>query len=272
MLEVSPKTLRQWLKHSHLSLHQSPKDARIKCLTLEQVQQLATSHDRSIEQDAISQREPLILVQPEKPTYLQPARGHDPDLVKSLSSLEATVANLQQQVAQLALQLVHERELRYERRLSTLEALMQPNLGLPPATKPSEISAPACPQDEGSLGQWRPNPAELRTRSGVIPLIEYAADGTYVIICPQEGELFFAPDSQEWFDWLASLSSFHFEGQLGRFHAYRESRRSGPRRTWKAVRGKRNRNYKCYLGVTDRLTISCLEQAAATLQSHVTAL
>jgi hypothetical protein len=51
-------------------------------------------------------------------------------------------------------------------------------------------------------------PAERRSRSRVISLIEYGAHGNYVTISPQEGELFLTPDSPEWFDWLASLSSF----------------------------------------------------------------
>jgi hypothetical protein len=41
MLGIDPKTLRHWLTQAHLPLHTHPTDARIKCLTLEQVQQLA---------------------------------------------------------------------------------------------------------------------------------------------------------------------------------------------------------------------------------------
>jgi hypothetical protein len=93
-----------------------------------------------------------------------------------------------------------------------------------------------------------------------------------VIINPEGGELSLSPDSPEWFDWLASLSSFRFVGQLGRFTAAREIRRSEPTRRWAAVRGRHNRTYKCYLGLTDRLTISCLEQAAARLQSRIASL
>jgi len=98
MLGVSAKTLRQWLKHSHLSLHQSPMDARVKCLTIEQVQQLAILHGRSIKPDVIPPPEPepapLAPVQPEKPTHLQPRSQlpstfrDDSDLARSLSSLE----------------------------------------------------------------------------------------------------------------------------------------------------------------------------------------
>ena len=40
------------------------------------------------------------------------------------------------------------------------------------------------------------------------------------------GELAFATDSLEWFEWLCSLSSFRFIGHSGRFTAYREGQRS----------------------------------------------
>jgi hypothetical protein len=282
MLEVSAKTLRQWLKHSNMSLHQSPMDARVKCLTIEQLEQLAILHGRSLKRDVVAPPEPeptpLAPVQVDAPTHLQAGSQlpstfrDDSDLAKSLSSLEAVVANLQQQVTQLAIELLQERERTFERRLSTLEALMLQRLGATPGMEVPEIPAGACPQDESSPRQWCPNPAELRARSRIIPLIEYGADGTYVIISPQEDELFFDPDSPSWFDWLASLSSFRFVGQLGRFTAYRETRRSGPTRGWSATRCFHGQRYKCYLGVTDRLTTSVLEQAAATLQSHMTVL
>jgi hypothetical protein len=274
MLTVSPKTLRQWIKHSNLSLQSHATDARIKCLTIEQVQQLATLHGRSIEQNAVSP--PAIpLIQPEMSAHLQlesqlPSTHRvDSDIVSSLSSLEATVANLQQQVAQLALELVHERELRYERRLSTLEALINPSVE--PAVGSQEMEMQTLPNEQPPVGRCL-HPAELRARSRAISLIEYGAHDTYVIISPQEGELFFTPDSPEWFDWLACLSSFRFVGQLGRFTAYRDSRRSGATRRWSAVRCIHGRNFKCYLGTTDHLTISVLEQAAVTLQSHIASL
>jgi hypothetical protein len=282
MLGVSAKTLRQWLKHSHMSLHQSPMDARVKCLTIEQLEQLAILHGRSIKLDVIAPPEPepapLAPVQPEKPTHLQPRSQlpspfrDDSDLAKSLSSLEAVVANLQQQVTQLALELLHERERTFERRLSTLEALVMPPIEPPPSSQATSVENLSSPSDEVSDVRWRPNPAELRARSRLISLIEYGARGTYVIISPQAGELSIVPDSQEWFDWLASLSSFRFMGPSGRFTAYRESTRNGPTRGWSAVRCVRGHRYKCYLGVTDRLTISRLEQATAILQSHMTSL
>ena len=113
---------------------------------------------------------------------------------------------------------------------------------------------------------------ERSPRSRVVSLIEYAADGAYVIISPQKGELFFAPDSPQWFEWLASLSSFRFIGQLGRFSAHREVRHGQSSRRWSANLSIHNRNYTCYLGITDNLTISCLEQTAAILQSRAKSL
>lgn len=274
MLSVDAKTLRQWLKHSHLSLHQSPTDARVKCLTIEQVQHLAILHGRSIQQDASAvplvppEMPPESLMIPNVPSTL-PATA---ELVDKLSSLEATVTILQQQVTHLALQLLHERERAFEHRLRTLEAFVQ-QTGEPSLCQ-QEVKEAALSDSSAQPSSPRrcPNPGELRGRSRLVPLIEYGAHGSYVIISPQEGELSFAPDSREWFEWLASLSSFRFVGQRGRFSAARENRRGQPTRQWAAVRGKQNRTYKSYLGVTDHLTISRLEQVAAKLQSHMTSL
>jgi hypothetical protein len=122
----------------------------------------------------------------------------------------------------------------------------------------------------GGPGQGRRlHPAEIRARSRVLPLIEYGAHGSYVVICPQEGELHLTPDSSEWFDWLATLSSFRFVGQQGRFSAYRKGRMS---RRWSAYRTMHQHDYQHYLGTTDPLTIDYLEQMAAKLQSYMAAL
>jgi hypothetical protein len=84
--------------------------------------------------------------------------------------------------------------------------------------------------------------------------------------------LHLVPDSPEWFEWLATISSFRFVGQQGRFTAYRDTKHRCPTRSWRAYRYIHQRNYKCSLGVTDALTLACLEQAAATLQAHMPAL
>ena len=80
------------------------------------------------------------------------------------------------------------------------------------------------------------------------------------------------PDSAEWFEWLATISSFRFVGQQGRFTAYRDTKHGSPTRSWRAYRTIHQHNYKCSLGVTDALTLACLEQAAATLQAHLPSL
>ena len=83
------------------------------------------------------------------------------------------------------------------------------------------------------------------------------------------GELALIADSPEWFAWLATLPSFRFVGKPRRFTAYRRDRRS---RSWRAHRSIHQHDYKQTLGVTDQLTIQRLEQAAATLQSHLDSL
>jgi hypothetical protein len=77
------------------------------------------------------------------------------------------------------------------------------------------------------------------------------------------------PDSVEWFEWLATISSFRFVGKLGRFTAYRHDRLS---RSWRAHRVIHQHHYKQTLGITDQLTIQRLEQVAAALPSHMAAL
>src|SRR5262249_28818054 len=120
MLGIDAKTLRQWLKQSHLALQTHSTDARIKCLTMEQVHTLATLHHRSVKEGvaAIPEQggapllsanasstgeQPMLPVLPVPGGQLPSTSLSGPDLLQSLLSLQATVANLQQQVAQLAL-------------------------------------------------------------------------------------------------------------------------------------------------------------------------
>ena len=279
MLGIDPKTLRHWLHQAQMPLHVHPTDARIKCLTREQVQQLAVVHARPLTLPEALAPSPLVLSSPlsaeDAPTDTDLAlvqRPHcqsETDLLKKLAHLETHMTTMQQQLAQLALELLQERTERYEQRLHTLEALIQSTerqTALPPALQTMERQ---CQQGETDCKERGLHPAELRARSRVIPLIEYGAGGSYVVICPQEGELHLTPDSPAWFDWLATLSSFRFIGKQGRFTAYRKGRLS---RRWSAYRTMHQHGYQHYLGTTDHLTINCLEQMAATLQSHMAAL
>lgn len=288
LLGIDAKTLRKWLQHAHLPLAAHPTDARLKCLTIEQVQQLATLYGRphlapASAPPALLERASSRLAKempppadllPDAPPPKTLSRLPAPilqeaDLIEKLACLERSVATMQEQLAQLALALLHERELRSERRLQALEALI-PQTGRQEASRQELQTMDAEVRQDGGPGQGRRlHPAEIRARSRVLPLIEYGAAGTYVVICPQDGELHLTPDSPQWFDWLATLSSFRFVGQQGRFSAYRKGRMS---RRWSAYRTIHQHDYQHYLGITDHLTIDSLEQMAAKLQSYMAAL
>lgn len=241
MLSIDPKTLRNWLRQANMSLQIHPADRRVKCLSMEQVQHLAALHSRALKSnrtDTSSASEPILF--PEEVARLE-----------QIAHLEAHVAALQQQLVQL-------------RPLPPpVQQIMQQE---DEQTSSQEVSADGTP-DAGYQCGWIPLPAESRRRR-VLPLIEYGAADTYVIVCPQQGELPLAPDSPAWFAWLASLSSFRFIGKSGRLSACR-GYEHGPKRTWYAYRTIRLQDHKHYLGTTDHLTISCLEQMAAKLQSYV---
>jgi hypothetical protein len=250
LLGVDAKTLRQWLKQSQLAVHSHPTDARIRGLKMEDVELLASLHERCITVD-----------EPQHHTGLVTSES-DPALMDKLASLEVTVATLQQHVTQLVL------ELRQERTHSLLALQAFASQSTQGACSP-EISAPLTDQTlpEASMVQAHSlHPAELRARSRVPALIEYDADSSYVLISPQEGELHIRPDSPQWFDWLASLPSFRFRGTHGCFRAYRK----GPNSCgWSARRFSHQRQYYSYLGITSRLTIDRLEEVAAILSSRI---
>jgi len=272
MLGIDAKTLRQWLKQSQLTLQAHPTDARIKCLTTEQVQQLALLHHRSIREEATPLPQDLgslVPTEEQQASQLPLTCLSDPDQVKLLLSLQAAVTSLQQQVAQLALELLQERTGRYAQRLCQMEALLLPDVGVSPAVQ-TPMAAPVA-------DKAHPSPHEVSRSSlaglargnwGKLPLIAYTATGSYVVICPTNGELALLPDTAEWFEWLATLSSFRFLGQQGRLSASRSSGRP----CWMAYRRIHKRCYTYGLGNTKRLTLAHLEQMAATLQSHVPSL
>jgi hypothetical protein len=278
-LSVDPKTLRQWVKHAAMPLQAHPTDARVKCLTLPQVQQLANSHGRTLQPHQPLQHalggaicgcgEPTALPEPALTSALSPMQTASPacpseaDLHQQLVSLQAQVMLLQQQLAHLTSVLFLGPQTSTDHPRASLAALVPPAGPLWPGS-------PALPQQEGhSQAETGPrsHPAESRRRP-LLPLVEYGAHGTYVVICPQQGELLLVPDSPQWFAWLACVSSFRFVGKCGRFTACRVYDK-GPTRSWQAHRVIHQHHYKPHLGVTEHLTIDCLEQAAATLQSHV---
>jgi hypothetical protein len=261
LLTVDPKTLRQWLAQAQMSLHAHPTDARIKCLTHEQVFVLANLHDRVLQSSVFAAFACPTPSQPESPKPFPTAS--DADLHTRLARLEAYVATLQTQLTDLTLQLLREREQRIEERQPALEAerASADHLSVPFSGGASALSCqPAMPA-------LMCHPTEKRNQ--LIPLIEYSARGHYVLISPEEGELPITPDSPEWFAWLASLSSFRFVGKLGRFSARRGYNR-GPNRCWYAQRGIHQKNYSKYIGVSECITVARLEQVAAHFQSYLT--
>ncbi len=280
ILGIDPKTLRNWLRHANMQFATHPTDARLKCLTEAQVQQLATLHDRPLSSPlpahSCQENEALLRLT----TYPLPnSCPLEADLGQSLVRLQAHVTTMQEQLTQLALELLRERArhlellreraLRSEQRLSVLEALVQPAMGSHPSPQVlAETTVADLPDAKPSRERRSPLAAKARGHSRVLPLIAYTATGTYVVICPTLGELPFLPDSPEWFDWLATLNSFRFLGQQGRLSTYRNQGRS----CWMAYRRIHGRRYDHALGNTKHLTIAHLEQMAATLQSYVPSL
>jgi hypothetical protein len=259
LLAIDPKPLRQWLAQAQMSLHAHPSDARIKCLEVEQVFVLANLHDRVLQTSV-----PAAFACPmpseaesQKPLPVVP----DADLRAKLAHMETQIVTLQAQLTDLTLQLLREREQRTEQRLLALEAERIFAADPPRVPFPSSAPSMAC---QPALPALVCHPTEKRNR--LIPLIEYGARGQYVLISPEEGELAIAPDSPEWFTWLASLTSFRFVGQAGRFSARRGYNRR-PNRCWYAQRGIHQKNYSKYIGISEHITTARLEQIAADFQS-----
>jgi len=255
LLVFDLKTLRQWLAQAKMALHTDPANAKIKCVTSEQVQTLARLHGRTLQQDTNTSAASSTPSQAHSQMALSALS--DADLRARLAQMEAQVATLQTQLTDLALQLLKAQEQRTEQRLLRLEAQLSSTRQ--PLLPPSARSVP--------LEQAMPPLAchLTKKRSRLIPLIEYGARGGYVLICPEEGELHIMPDSPEWLAWLATLNSFRFLGQHGRLSTYRNPGRA----CWMAYRRIHGHRYEYALGHTERLTIDRLEQMAATLQSHV---
>ena len=253
LLSIDLKTFHRWLRHAHLPLHAHPTDARLKCLTLVELQHLAAVHARPLSLSAVPSlrsaraREAVWVGETKavpSPHPLPAAGGPQTDLIAQLASLEAQIVVLQEQLAQLT-------------------ALLTPPSPSEQTSTLSERTPALFTAEARSEPGPQPHRAESR-RPPLLPLIEYGAEGRYVVICPLQGELLLVPDSEAWFSWLASLSSFRFVGQSGRFSACRGFSH-GPKRTWHAYRIIHQHTHKHYLGVTEHLTLARMEQVAALL-------
>lgn len=259
LLGIDPKTLRRWRIQANLSVHHHSCDARIQCLTSDQLLHLSSLHRRILsptqEHSSSWQEVPESLqsltVSSASPVTMPVPSLHENELaMKTMVELQTQLLALQQGLLLVTQQL---RALQEHQRagswstsqpLPVVEALPQPELDAQTDT------------------------AKPQKRTQVIPLIEYATQGTYVIICPVEGQIHVLPDSPEWFAWLASVSSFRFLGPSGRFTAS-HGHPSSSGVSWRAHRQIRSRSYNQRLGKTQFLTIAALEQAATALQSHL---
>ncbi|BCL83197.1 LuxR family transcriptional regulator [Ktedonobacteria bacterium brp13] len=98
---------------------------------------------------------------------------------------------------------------------------------------------------------------------GVIWRLERAA---YDIYQDQRRHLLsFEPGSLEWFDWLATRSSFTFQGKNGAMTVCQERRQHGGS-YWYAYRRNAQKVVKKYLGRSRELTVERLEEVAQQLQ------
>jgi hypothetical protein len=286
LLGIHPKTLRHWLTAAEFPLAAHPTDARLKCVAEEHLLSLATQHGRPLlalspvpvlETDAASALAaeyvtplPAPEGEPAHQAAVLPASAASlVDLLQQLVQLHTQLATLQHQLTGLALALLPERTGRSVHQLSPLEGRVPQPLESWQASQQTDLAGPLAPSPPPAP---RLLPAEVRARSRVTALIEYGAQGQYVAVCPRLGVLSLIPDSPAWFDWLAQLASFRFLGPAGRFSACRASEKGQYTRCWAARRWFHGHDFWHYLGVTDRLTLACLEQAAAALQARVDAL
>src|SRR6266487_3250120 len=209
LLDVDPKTLRLWLTSARLSCTRSPTDTRLKCLTPLQLHQLAELHGRFLPDPLPGEANPPACSPVSTPASAQAASPlesarHFPastpapeaDLRHQLTLLQAHVASLQEHVTQLALALVRQQQWQWEQHAAPC---------LPPLPSPVANSTPAPPAGRIAVmakPSALPESDRPRSRSRALPLIEYGADGSYVVISPTQGVLALTPDSAEWFDWL----------------------------------------------------------------------
>jgi hypothetical protein len=276
-LGVDPKTLRLWLKAAHLSCCLHPGDARLKCLTLPQLQQVAELHGRPLPTAL-----PALAPEPEALPACAPASQQGsaavsphPDEAEwrhQLSLLQQQVSTLQAQVTELALVLVRGSLAHCCQPATSRSApLAAPGAPCAPASTTAVDSVPA----RVNVLAPRAVPAEperTRARSRALPLIQVRTDGSVVVIAPTQGVLPLVPDSPEWFAWLSSLEAFSFEDPSSRFSATRKFHQGQRIQSWNVHRSLHGRSCTLYLGLTPTLTLARLQEMAVAVHTRLTTL
>jgi hypothetical protein len=241
-LGIDAKTLHRWVAEAHLCLQDHPCDGRKKGVSGEHLELLAHLHHRQLDALAEELLPSVPAGQPSLPAELLA-------LPEAIGTLHAQITALQQQVAALT-HLVQQRT-------------PPPPPPEPPAHLPTPAKRSAKPRPRPAVtAKTPPKPVH------VIPRVEYAHEGRYVVICPKRGVLPFEPDTPEWFAWVAKQDSFRFVGRSGHFTAHHEWR--VPKGAWRAHRQIRNHSFNVRLAPNQELTSAVLELAAQTLQTHLT--
>jgi len=277
LLAIDVKTLHRWLGLAHLSVQAHPLDARLKCVTREHIEHLAVTHHR-----ALSASSELLFSAPSSASSASSEEsqasvwssvgsevsGPISALTQQLCSLQAQVLTLQQQLALLTGQLQEELQWRTSR--ITLSAESSPDKSAESSPDKSAESSPdkSAKSSPDKSAESVPASIDRRKHPRVLPLVEYGAQGNYVVISPEEGLLSFELDSPEWFAWLSTLPSFRFVGKGGHFTAFR-GYQSTAHTSWWAHRQIHSHSQRRRLGLTTSVTIECLELAASSLQALV---
>ncbi len=250
-LGVDAKTLHRWLADAQLALQCHPHDGRKKGVSDEHLQVLARLHHRRLaggEEEVPAQLSCQI---PALPADLL-------KLPEQLAAMQAQLVTLQQQVADLT-HLLSQHRPEPARKLPPAK----PSSMVKPPAKPASSAPRSCPAASATAKTKTPSKP-----THVIPRVEYGEEGRYVVICPKRGLLPLEPDTEAWFAWVTEQDSFRFVGKSGHFTAHHGWR--VPRGAWRAHRQIRNHSYTLRLAPTQELTIVVLEQAAETLQAHLT--
>ncbi|WP_075164548.1 LuxR C-terminal-related transcriptional regulator [Ktedonobacter racemifer] len=105
-------------------------------------------------------------------------------------------------------------------------------------------------------------------RSALHMLRWSAQSKIYILLTPDQPPLKLETGKEEpWLTWLASHSSFSFQGQYGHLNVLKEVRKRGAG-YWYAYHTTEGRNRKRYLGSTDKISLARLEETAKALSQE----